>query len=66
MQILAKRIAKPKKKEKNLKPANGIENLVSYYESLFDIEENVNHYSAEDYQNAKRKFVKHLLQTRTL
>ena len=45
---------------------NGLQNLVMYYQSLFDRDENLNHYSADDYQSAKRKFVKYLLDTRAM
>ena len=45
---------------------NGLQNLVAYYQSLFDREENYNHYSPDDYQNAKRHFVKYLLNTRAM
>jgi len=43
----------PTEKRQGSKRTNGIENLVSYYQSLFDIEENIYHYSPEDYKDAK-------------
>jgi hypothetical protein len=43
---------------------NGLQNLVAYYQKLFDRKENLDHYSPEDYQNAKRRFVKYLLKNR--
>ena len=43
---------------------NGLQSLAAYYQSLFDIEENLNHYSRNAYQAAKRKFVKHFMQNR--
>lgn len=45
---------------------NGLQNLVAYYQDLFDIKENLEHYSPADYQNAKRSFVKYLLNNRGL
>lgn len=43
---------------------NGLQRLVIYYESLFDIEENFNYYRWNDYENARRKFVKYLMKSR--
>ena len=43
---------------------NGLQRLVAYYQSLFDRDENLNHYSPDDYQNARRKFVKYQLESR--
>jgi hypothetical protein len=48
----------------DLKCENGLQNLVTYYQNLFDREENLNHYSPDDYQNAKRNFVKYSLNIR--
>ena len=45
---------------------NGLQNLVAYYQSLFDREENIFHYSPDDYQNARRKYVKYLLKNRPI
>ena len=50
----------------NKKNENGLQKLVLHYQSLFDIEENYNYYSRNEYQNAKRKFVKFLLNSRML
>ena len=44
---------------------NGLQNLVEYYQNLFDKEES-NNYGPDSYQYAKRKFVKYLLKTRTV
>ena len=52
---------KPKMIDKTDKSENGLQKLAIYYQSLFDIEENFNHYSRIEYQNAKRKFVKYLM-----
>lgn len=46
------------------KGENGLRNLVIYYQNLFEKEENINHYSSDDYQKAKRKFVKYFLEKR--
>lgn len=43
---------------------NGLKNLVEHYQKMFDTRENLDHYSPIDYQNAKRNFVKYLLETR--
>lgn len=51
---------------KAVEDANGLQRLVAYYQRLFERDENVNHYSPEDYQNAKRKFVKYLLDSRVM
>ncbi len=63
---LAKKNTKPEAKNSSLKSKNGLQNLVLYYQKLFDIKENVDHYSPEDYQNAKRIFVKYLLEKRAM
>jgi hypothetical protein len=57
--------AKPKMTGRDAQSENGLHNLAMYYQSLFDIEENINYYSWNDYQNAKRKFVKYLMKSRT-
>jgi hypothetical protein len=44
---------------------NGLQNLVEYYQNLFDKEEFF-HYGPDIYQDTKRKFVKYLLTTRTV
>ena len=50
----------------NNKSENGLQKLAEYYQSLFDIEENFNYYSRNEYPNAKRKFVKYLMNSRTV
>ena len=57
---------KPKMICKEVKSENGLQSLVAYYQSLFDIEENLNHYNRNEYQNAKRMFVKYLMNNRAL
>ena len=57
---------KPKVNDKDEKSENGLLNLVVYYQNLFDRDENINHYSSNDYQNAKRKFVKYSLKNRKI
>ncbi len=52
--------------DNNKKSENGLQKLVVQYQSMFDIEENYNYYSRNEYQNAKRKFVKYLLNNRVL
>jgi hypothetical protein len=54
----------PKMAGRDARDENGLQNLAMYYQSLFDIEENVKHYSRNDYQNAKRKFVQYLMKNR--
>ena len=51
---------------RDTKGENGLQNLVAYYQSLFDIEENLNYYSSNAYQDAKRKFVKYFMKNRAL
>jgi hypothetical protein len=58
--------AKPKMIDRTNKGENGLQNLVVYYRTLFDIEENINHYSRKEYQNAKRKFVKYSMENRVI
>ncbi len=43
---------------------HGLENLVAYYKKMFDRKENLDHYSPDDYQNARRSFVKYSLKNR--
>lgn len=66
MQNMTNRTTDLRKDEKDSKPTNGLQNLVAYYQSLFDREENIDHYSPDDYQNARRKFVKYLLHNRAI
>ena len=58
--------AKSRITEKDLKSDNGLQNLVLYYQQLFDIEENFNYYNITDYQDAKRNFVKYCMNNRVL
>ncbi len=51
---------------REMKQGNGLENLVAFYQDQFEIEENINHYNEIDFQIAKRKFVKYLMDHRTL
>jgi hypothetical protein len=39
----------------------GLKLLVEKYKKLFRIPENLNYYSEKDYQEAERKFLKHIL-----
>jgi hypothetical protein len=39
----------------------GFELLLKKYKKIFQIPENINYYSEEDYQKAKRKFLKYVL-----
>lgn len=66
MQNLAEKTTRPGANDRNLQSENGLQNLVVYYQKLFDIQENVDHYSPSDYQNAKRSFIKYLLKKRAL
>ncbi len=63
---IIKATTKPKRSATNLKNENGLQNLVAYYQDLFKREENLKHYSPDDYQNAKRNFVKYSLSTRNI
>jgi hypothetical protein len=58
--------AKSRITDKDLKSDNGLQNLVLYYQQLFDIEENFNYYNITDYQDAKRNFVKYCMNNRVL
>jgi hypothetical protein len=51
-------------KNRELSGVNGLSSLVEYYQNLFEKEENINYYNPDDYQNAKRKFVKFMVNTR--
>ena len=66
MQRYAEKPANIQVNDRGPKSENGLRNLVECYQKLFDIKENVEHYSPIDYQNAKRNFVKHLLETRVI
>ncbi len=50
--------------DNNSKSKNGLQQLVVHYQMMFDIEENYNYYSSDEYQNAKRKFVKYSMDNR--
>ncbi len=65
MQLFWETAAKSDLIGKDKRSDNGLSLLAAYYHSLFDIDENVNHYSRNDYQNAKRKFVQHLMKNRS-
>jgi hypothetical protein len=66
MQNFTKTTTKLKIPDKYVRNENGLQSLAAYYQSLFDIEENLNHYSSDEYLNAKRKFVKYLMNNRAL
>lgn len=66
MQSLAEKTKELQANNRDLKSENGLQRLVAYYQQLFDIKENVDHYSPSDYQNAKRSFVKYLLEKRSV
>jgi hypothetical protein len=66
MQRHAEKTEKIQVSDRVLQSENGLQNLVDYYQKLFDTKENVDHYSPIDYQNAKRSFVKYLLETRAI
>lgn len=51
-------------KNRELSGVNGLSSLVEYYQNLFEREENIDYYNPDDYQNAKRKFVKFMVNTR--
>ena len=66
MQNFARTTTKLKATQQAEQSENGLRHLVAYYQKLFDRKENRDHYSPEDYQNAKRCFVKYLLKNRGL
>ena len=66
MQRRVEKSTKPQVNDRVLKSENGLQNLVEYYQKLFDTKENVDHYNPSDYQNAKRNFVKYLLEKRAI
>ncbi len=66
MQNFTETTTKPKMIGNDVKIENGLQSLVAYYQSLFDIEENLNYYSSNEYQNAKRKFVKYFMINRVI
>jgi hypothetical protein len=46
---------------KDSKQNAGIRSLVKKYRSIFEIPENLNHYSKEDYKIAEKRFIKFAL-----
>jgi hypothetical protein len=66
MQMRSKASMKSKIAGGNARGENGLQSLTEYYQELFDIEENINHYSQDEYQNARRKFVKYFITNRLL
>lgn len=44
----------------------GIRMLLKKYRTMFRIPENENHYSGKDYRKAERKFLKYVLEQRSL
>lgn len=53
-------------KGKGINDGSGLQNLVFYYQTLFDIDENINHYNSHDYRKARRKFVQYLMNSRIM
>ena len=51
---------------KSSTPSVGLEALIAYYKDVFRIPENLNHYSPEDYKLAERRFLKHVLDDRSV
>ena len=45
---------------------DGLENLITLYRKAFQLPENINYYSEQDFKNAERQFVKFMLHTRAL
>jgi hypothetical protein len=43
-------------------PDDGLKNLIGIYRRAFQIPENLNHYSEQDFKIAERMFIKHMLQ----
>ena len=66
MQNFSKATSRPRMTDNNSRGANSLQQLAEYYQSLFDIEENYNYYSSNEYQIAKRKFVKYLMNSRNV
>jgi hypothetical protein len=48
--------------QKDSKQNAGIKSLVRKYRSIFEIPENLNHYSKEDYKIAEKRFIKFALE----
>jgi len=66
MQTFTGTTTQPKMIGRDIKIENGLQNLAEYYQSMFDVEENINHYSWKDYLNARQKFVKYLMKCRVV
>ena len=47
--------------QKDCKQDAGIKSLVRKYRSIFEIPENLNHYSKQDYKIAEKRFIKYAL-----
>ena len=47
--------------QKDSKQNAGIKSLVKKYRNIFEIPENLNHYSKEDYKIAEKRFIKFAL-----
>ena len=47
--------------QKDSKQNAGIKSLVKKYRAMFEIPENLNHYSKEDYKIAEKRFIKFAL-----
>jgi hypothetical protein len=47
--------------KKDSKQNTGIKSLVKKYRAMFEIPENLNHYSKTDYKVAEKKFLKYIL-----
>ena len=48
-------------KRKDSKHNQGIQLLVKKYRDMFQIPENLNHYSSENYKIAEKRFIRHAL-----
>jgi hypothetical protein len=48
-------------KRKDSKQNEGIQLLVRKYRAMFEIPENLNHYSEKDYKMAEKKFLKYAM-----
>jgi len=46
---------------KDYKQNAGIKSLVKKYRSIFEIPENLNHYSRKDYKIAEKRFIRYAL-----
>ena len=50
-------------RDQHITSETGIKRLIRKYADDFSIPENLENYSAEDFEKARKKFVKHCLQT---